>query len=107
MIEEIINKYIKFWPLYFKNQELQRSYYQKKIDNDIRLGGVGCKFVKIKAPNLSGIDITNQVYEIPMSYGEPIYDAYKCTCGSTMFYIKDETVGMDCPYCQTNIRFEV
>lgn len=64
---------------YFPNEEEQRVYYQAKIDNDIRVGGVGCQFVKIKAPNLSSIDITNQVYEIPLNDGEPIYDVLSVT----------------------------
>ena len=39
MIEEIINKYIKFWPLYFKNQgeaaealNISRSHFNKIIN---------------------------------------------------------------------------
>ena len=39
MIEEIINKYIKFWPLYFKNQSeaaealnISRSHFNKIIN---------------------------------------------------------------------------
>ena len=60
---------------YFKTQEEQREYYQDKIDKDIRFNnGVGCMFVKIKAPNLSSIDITNQVYEIKLIKDEPVYD---------------------------------
>lgn len=65
--------------LYFETEEKQREYYQAKIDNDIRIGGVGCQFVRIKAPNLSSIDITNQVYEIPLNNGEPIYDVLSVT----------------------------
>lgn len=65
--------------LYFETEEKQREYYQGKIDNDIRIGGVGCQFVRIKAPNLSSIDITNQVYEIPLNNGEPIYDVLSVT----------------------------
>lgn len=64
---------------YFPNEEEQRVYYQEKIDNDIRIGGVGCQFVKIKAPNLSSIDITNQVYEIPLHDDKPIYDVLSVT----------------------------
>ena len=64
---------------YFKSQEEQKIYYQEKIDNDIRVGGVGCQFVKIKAPNLSGINITNQVYEIPLHEDKPIYDILSVT----------------------------
>lgn len=66
--------------MYFETEEKQRDYYQKKIDKDIRYpGGVGCMFVKIKAPNLSSIDLTNQVYEIPLNDGEPIYDVLSVT----------------------------
>lgn len=39
LIEEIINKYIKFWPLYFKNQgeaaealNISRSHFNKIIN---------------------------------------------------------------------------
>ena len=39
MIEEIINKYIKFWPLHFKNQgeaaealQISRSHFNKIIN---------------------------------------------------------------------------
>ena len=39
MIEEIINKYIKFWPLYFKTQseaaealQISRSHFNKIIN---------------------------------------------------------------------------
>lgn len=39
LIEEIINKYIKFWPLYFKNQSdaaealsISRSHFNKIIN---------------------------------------------------------------------------
>lgn len=64
---------------YFNSQEEQRAYYQAKIDDSVRHGGVGCDWVKIKAPNLSSIDITNQVYEIPLYDGEPIYDLFNVT----------------------------
>lgn len=61
---------------YFESQEKQKEYYQDKIDNDIRLGGIGCQFVKIKAPNLGSVVITNQVYEIPLYEDKPIYDVF-------------------------------
>lgn len=61
---------------YFESQEKQKEYYQDKIDKDIRLGGVGCQFVKIKALNLGSVVITNQVYEIPLYEDKPIYDVF-------------------------------
>ena len=70
---------------------------------------VKCRGGKIRLKQIIdyGKQTLNDAARHAIGNGEPIYDAYKCTCGSTMFYVKDETVGMDCPYCKTHIRFEV
>ena len=52
-----------------------------------------------------GIASLNNEAQHALGNEEAIFDRYKCECGNSIFYIKDETVGMDCPFCSKHILF--
>ena len=61
--------------------------------------------IKLKQVLSYGVQPLNNEAQHALGNEEAIFDRYKCECGNSIFYIKDETVGMDCPFCSKHILF--
>ena len=61
--------------------------------------------IKLKQILSYGIQSLNNEAQHALGNEEAIFDRYKCDCGHSVFYIKDETVGINCPFCNQHIAF--
>ena len=84
-----------------------RNAFAYYIHEGYLVRAVKCRGGKIRLKQILsyGIESLNKEAQHAIGNENPIFDRYKCECGNSIFYIKDETVGMDCPLCSKHVLF--
>lgn len=101
---DIRRDYIVLYLIKYLDLRNAFAYY---IHEGYLVRAVKCRGGKIRLKQILsyGIESLNKEAQHAIGNEQPIFDKYKCNCGNSIFYIKDETVGMDCPFCFKHILF--
>lgn len=93
--------------LYLINYLGLKNAFAYYIHEGYLVRAVRCRGGKIRLKQILsyGIESLNKEAQHAIGNEKPIFDRYKCECGNSIFYIKDETVGMDCPFCSKHVLF--